>query len=394
VKLSFEQHLPASPEAVWPFITDPDRMNLWSLAMIQRLASGDGGAPGGVGELRRVTVRSLGSVVRFDEVIEHANPGRRLVYRVVAGLPVRYHRGEITLAPTETGTLLRWDVEYAFSLPGLSIGAQAVLGPQLKSSLAGLARVCEDAPPASYQRSGWYDDSDDDPRVWEDAERILVEQRAIADRLEAANDRKQWFARVYEYVTETQIAYCRTGRTTHRGWVMRLIPRFHDYYIDNLRRFTGETEGPAEHHWHGAFGAMERGHPHLRSPGELFAHGLLLGIRAHVEQDLPRALADVYLSHYAHRCCYGRLRADYLLMNSIFRYSADRLLERVPRAYLPPLAWMLGPMVPPEARDALMARRFYDMATARRVAFERGGALARERVTCKKPHSPQLEATG
>jgi uncharacterized protein YndB with AHSA1/START domain len=381
VKLSFEQHLPASPGAVWPFITDPELMNRWSAAHIDRVAPGDTAMPGDVGELRRVTVRSLGKTVHFDEVIEHSEPEKRVVYRIIAGLPVRHHRGEITLAPERGGTLLRWDVEYAFLLSVMSMGAQAILVPQLRESLGALARVCEDAPTLTYRRRSWFDEGDDDPGVLQEAQRIHEEQRAIADRMEAEGDPKQWFARVYEYVTETQIASCRAGRTTHKGWVLRLIPRFHACYIENLRRFTGEEDGPVEHHWRGAFSAMER----AESPGEVFAVGLLLGVRAHIEQDLPRMLADVYIEHYARRCGYGRFRADFLLMQGILRRAADRLLKRVSATYLPPLAWMLGPMVPPEARDAVMARRFYNITRARRTAFDRGAAIVAARLGSHAP---------
>jgi uncharacterized protein YndB with AHSA1/START domain len=379
MKLSIEQDLPVGPEAVWPFVTEPALMNRWSRAEIQRLQAGDGEGPGGVGELRRVTVRSLGSAVRFDEVIEHAEPPHRLVYRVIEGLPVRYHRGAITLSPSETGTRLCWEVEYAFPLPGMALGAQAVLVPQLEDSLKELRRACEGALAVPCSRPSWRDDADDDPTLWSEALRVLDEQNALADRMAARGDPKQWFTRVYAIVTETQMRACQTQRTTHRGWVLRLIRRFHDYYVGNLRRFCGEQPGHVEHHWRHAFNVMERG-----DGAAVLAHGLREGVRAHIEQDLPRALADVYVNHYADRCSYARLRADFLLMNGIIRYAADRLLDRVPRAYLPPLVWMLGPMLPSQARDVVMARRFYDVIGARRLAFERGGAIACARLACRE----------
>jgi uncharacterized protein YndB with AHSA1/START domain len=377
MRLTLEQSLPASPSAVWPFVTDPARMNAWSLARIDPVSPGDGADPGGVGALRRITVRARGRDVSFEEVIEHADHGSRLVYRVVRGLPVRAHRGEITLAREGGGarTRLRWDVDFSFLLPGVGAAARRVLDGQLRRSLTALADAVRGAPEIEPVSARFTDDLEDLAGLEREAERVLGEQRALADRLARARDPKYWFTRVYQYVTEAQLDGCREGTVTHRAWVLRLIPRFHAYYTENLRRWLGELPGAAESHWQVAFRAMERGGEGQPGAGASTVRGLLFGVAAHIEDDLPRALAEVYRRHYAGRCAYVRFRADYLLMAGVFQRASERLVAEMPRGFLPLYLRVLSPMLPAEVQDQIL-NRYYDVPRRRRQAFERGERLS------------------
>ncbi|MFT3768992.1 MAG: DUF5995 family protein [Minicystis sp.] len=373
MRLSLAQALPARPAAVWPYLTDPARMNLWSLARVDGVSPGDGDDPGGVGALRGITIRTPGREVGFEEVIEHAEPPRRFVYRVVRGLPLRDHRGEITLRNEGWGTVLTWSVDFDFLVPGVEIAARRVLDDQLRRSLEALARVVRSAPAAATcAASAFADDPDEVDALAREADRVRDEQRALADDLYWARDPKYWFTRVYQYVTEEQIARVRAGLSTHRAWVLRLIPRFHAYYIDNLRRYRGEIPSRAESHWQFAFGEMdcarERG-------GHQIVRGLLAGVAAHIEDDLPRALAEVHRRHYAGRCDFVRFRADYLLMAGIFQHAADRLVAGMPREAIPLALRVIDPVLPVDIKDQLLVR-YYDVPTKRRQAFERGARLA------------------
>jgi carbon monoxide dehydrogenase subunit G len=373
MRLSLAQALPATPDAIWPFITDPARMNLWSLARVDGISPGDGGDPGGVGALRRITVRAPGRDVAFEEVVEHAEPPRRFVYRVVRGLPLRDHRGEINVRAQDGGSVLTWDVDFDFLVPGAEIAARRVLDEQLRRSLEALAGAAHEAAARPARVSARFvDDPEEVPALEREAVRVCVEQRELADRLNRAKDPKYWFTRVYQYVTEEQLARVRDGKSTHRAWVLRLIPRFHVYYIDNLRRYLGDLPGGAESHWQLAFGEMDRAR---ERGGYQLVRGLLHGVAAHIEDDLPRALAEVHRRHYAGRCDYVRFRADYLLMADIFRRAADRLMADLPRNALPTYLRVLDPVLPVEVKDRLLTL-YYDVPRQRRQAFERGGRLA------------------
>lgn len=372
MRLSLTQELPAEPRAVWPFIVDPERMNRWSEARIEVRAPGDVDL---VGMLRRISLRNLGRSVAFDEVIEVAEAPRRLVYRVVEGLPVRHHRGEITLAERAGGTSLRWDVDFVFPVVGVESVARLLLEGPLKRSLTALAEVVRDAPAADVARSIDVRDEEAIPELRRAAEAILHEQRTLADRLENADDPKRWFARVYALVTENQLALCDARAVPHPAWVLRLVPRFHHYYSSNLRGWI--ESGTCEPQWRSAFAAMDAVDKKVRDPLLAVSIGLARGIRAHIEEDLPRALAEIYVRHYAGRCAPARFRADYLLMRDVFRDASDRLMEQMPRALFP--LWMraLSPVMTPEIREAIVQRSFYDVGKKRRLAFERGERLAR-----------------
>jgi hypothetical protein len=370
-----EHDLPAPPEAVWPYVTDPSLINRWSTAAIDEVSPGDGGHPGSVGALRTVTVPKPGSDMRFEEVIEHSDPPDRLVYRVIGNRLVRYHRGEIRLQARGDHTRLTWEVDYFFALPGMSSAVSALLRPDLERSLRRLTGTVRGAPARPANGTPRPDDDSELPRLFGEADRIVLNLRSLADALEADGDARHWFARVYEYVTECQLEACRDGRSiTHRAWAVRLIPRFFTYFYDNLRGVAGDAPHRAEAHWAAAFSAIEAG----TGPGQdsaRFWRSLIEGARAHIEGDLPRVLADVYRDHYAARCDYVRFRADFLLMAPIFGRAWDRLKERVPRAYLP--AWMraMDGLAPPEVVEAITAKRMYDPLLHRRIAFERGREL-------------------
>ena len=67
---------------------------------------------------------------------------RRLVYRIIRGLPVSHHRGEILLSDNgRGGTTLEWDIQMASPVPGLARAVTGGLERALKQSLRKLATV-------------------------------------------------------------------------------------------------------------------------------------------------------------------------------------------------------------------------------------------------------------
>src|SRR5262249_8899560 len=155
-----------------------------------------------VGALRKLTIALPAMRVAFEEVIEHAEPPRRLVYRVVRGLPLRHHHGEITLTTEGAGTRLRWNGDFTSPVPAFELAAKRLVDRQLDKSLDVLASVVLGAPEVRVAPRAFADDLDELPELEHQAMRVLDEQRALADRLAAARDPKYWFTRVYQYVTE------------------------------------------------------------------------------------------------------------------------------------------------------------------------------------------------
>lgn len=361
----------APPAAVWGWLTDPVRMNRWSSARIEAIDPGEGARMDGVGALRLVVTPGAAST-RLREVVRVSEPAERFVYVVFDGAPaLREHQGEIRLCADGSATIVTWRVRMDFVLPGLATVARRSIEPELRASLATLATLArggtpEPLPPRRVPSAATTTEL---APLRAEAERILAEQRAVADRLERAGDRKAWFARVYALVTEEQLAHLDRGAVDHPEWVLRLVPRFHASYAAPLAGF--ERGEPIEPAWQKAWSVASR----AETPREV-VRGLLLGVAAHIETDLPRALAETWREHFRERCEYVRFRADYVRMGHVFRVASDRLVERMPRGFLPIWLRLARGALPPELGGQLM-RRYYDVPKRRLEAFARGAELAR-----------------
>jgi uncharacterized protein YndB with AHSA1/START domain len=94
----------ADVETVWSLVADANSYPQWG-------PWNDGGyRPAGAGPSREGSIqwfRYGRRTVSVEEVLEVDQP-RRLVYRVVSGLPVRNYHAEVTLIPTPGGTTIHW----------------------------------------------------------------------------------------------------------------------------------------------------------------------------------------------------------------------------------------------------------------------------------------------
>lgn len=95
----------AGPEIVWPLVADANTYCHWG-------PWDDGGyRPPAAGPSRQGSIqwfRYGRRTTSVEEIVEVEEP-RRVVYKVVSGLPVKNYRAEITLTPTSSGgTSIRW----------------------------------------------------------------------------------------------------------------------------------------------------------------------------------------------------------------------------------------------------------------------------------------------
>jgi hypothetical protein len=251
-----------------------------------------------------------------------------------------------------------------------------VLQKQLTASLDKLAAVAAGRPAPALRPRPYLKEERTLPALFAAAEAIRDEQKMLADRLQAAGDPKYWFTRVYQHVSECQIEACRRGQFQHPAWVLRLIPRFHEYYVHNLERWQGGNPTACEAHWRSAFRAMEKAARWKRNEVQQMAYAIAKGAQAHIEEDLPRSLADIYMRHYHGKCSYARFRGDYMQMANIFRQASDRLLDALPAGMIPKRFQLIRKALPDEVGDVLLARYFYNVPRERRKTFERGERLA------------------
>ncbi|MDR2281534.1 MAG: DUF5995 family protein [Gordonia sp. (in: high G+C Gram-positive bacteria)] len=354
--------LRCSREQAWTMLTVPEQMNRWSTARIDLFEHGVGDRPDGVGTLRTVTLP--GGRARLKEVVESSEFPSRFAYRVHDGGPALLdHRGELALVTTSDGCRLTWTVRMQL-VPAVATAAVArTIRRQLGESLDTLALL--DPPEAVAPPDVSVRTARDVAPLRTQALAVLDAQRATAQRLAAEDDPKQWFARVYSYVTEEMIKACDRGDVDNPDWVLDLIPVFDEYYTRNLSDYEAGRE--CEPMWQRAWSRCERSDE--RRPHLPVMSGLLAGVAAHIDADLPRALAGVHRSRYADTDLRA-FRPDYLRLSPVFTAASNSLLADLPRSHKP---WWTGlaTRVHPQLRDSLLARKGYDVGRHRFEAFAR-----------------------
>lgn len=132
--IELEVHLAAAPRTIWALLADHERMPEWM--PVREVVRRRAGAPdpNGVGAVR--TIRGGGLVV--EERITGWKPPERMEYTLVAGAPIRDHRGSIELSPEGGGTRLRWRVRFRPLVPGTGWIAERLLARSLRRGLAAL----------------------------------------------------------------------------------------------------------------------------------------------------------------------------------------------------------------------------------------------------------------
>jgi hypothetical protein len=104
----------ATPQTVWALVKDANTYSDWG----PWSASGDknpGERPSGdVGTVRWLGYQRTTTVEQVTDV----EPGRRMAYTVLRGIPVRNYHAQVTLTPTATGTHIEWVAEWDRTLAG------------------------------------------------------------------------------------------------------------------------------------------------------------------------------------------------------------------------------------------------------------------------------------
>jgi hypothetical protein len=374
MELHLERVLECTPEIAFALVSDPDRINLWSTAAVRCKATGDGGHPGAVGALREVALPGRRPRV-LEETVEVSVPPSRFVYRVVGGAPVRSHTGEIVIVPEGSRARLAWTVRVRFPLPGMSVIARRQVEPALAESLDRMVEVAKRAEPGALPvvRSLYEEDALE--ALYEEAVALAEAQRVLADELRAARDPRAWITRAYQWLTEIGVAACRRGALQHPAWGLRLLLRLHRPYSDSLDRWLHREQGAPEDYWRAIFEEVASDAHRGRSQNESARGSIVRALGALIEEDLPRALASVWLHDYRHRCSFARFRADFYRLDVLFRELDRRLDATLRRGALGVRAATV--LLPPAAREALHDKRVKRIVRKHREAFERGGRIAR-----------------
>lgn len=146
---------------------------------------------------------------------------------------------------------------------------------------------------------------------------------ALLDRLVKARDRRGVFVAAYVEITRGVGARIREGAFRDSAWVERYLVEFAKLYRSALEAF--DAGGACPKAWRIAFGAAANGESSV-------LQDLVLGMNAHINGDLPLALAAAGLGPDR-----AIRRADHLAVNAILQAHADNVQNAVAGIYSPVL---------------------------------------------------------
>lgn len=134
----------ADRATVWRHLLRADVWRSWGrFTSSTRERPGDGD-PDGPGSIRRLRIGPGGSREQNVEV----EPERRLVYTMLAGLPIDAYRAEVTLTDLpDGGTRIHWHSTFTPRLPGTGLLFRLMLSGILRGLAKGLARHSADCRP-------------------------------------------------------------------------------------------------------------------------------------------------------------------------------------------------------------------------------------------------------
>jgi len=109
-------HASADPQAVWALLEDVNRYRDWGPWSESDYVKQPVSSPHGPGAVRRLRYRKRRAVT-IEPVVE-VQAGRRLVYTVTSGLPVKNYRATVELTPDANGTDVEWRATFDRTLRG------------------------------------------------------------------------------------------------------------------------------------------------------------------------------------------------------------------------------------------------------------------------------------
>jgi Polyketide cyclase / dehydrase and lipid transport len=109
-------HASADPHAVWALLEKVNRYKDWGPWSESGYVEQPVVSPHGPGAVRRLRYRNRRAVT-IEPVVE-VEAGRRLVYEVTSGVPVKNYRATVELTPNRDGTDVDWRATFDRTLRG------------------------------------------------------------------------------------------------------------------------------------------------------------------------------------------------------------------------------------------------------------------------------------
>ena len=212
------------------------------------------------------------------------------------------------------------------------------------------------------------------------ARALVAEQRALAQAMQTGRDPKHWYLRLCQLTTEELVQRCEQGKLPHASWALQLLSLLHAQFLHNLRRWQSPGLGPLEPQWQQAFTALDLV-GEAWSVGSVLT-GLQLCLRAQLEQDLPRAVAQTLRRTPVDD--YTSFHTDMHQMSQALRSAVERLLTETTAPYLPRLLQRPAARLLAETLAFLLQRYVYDEVGQRGRALATGVQLAKQAGTPRR----------
>lgn len=139
MQVTVSKTVPLSPITVWEIVQDHEGMTSWAPGLKATLDRPGAHERNGVGAVRRIA--APGPAPAIVEEITAFEPGRRLGYRALSGVPFKGYRGEILLGPSGAGTEIRWTLSADQRVPLAEKAAIAVVARTLLTLLVRQVRA-------------------------------------------------------------------------------------------------------------------------------------------------------------------------------------------------------------------------------------------------------------
>jgi uncharacterized protein YndB with AHSA1/START domain len=132
--------VPAPIDTVWEVLADHEGLRNWAPGIKAELTTPGTSEPNGVGAVRRINgPLPLPAIV---EEVTAFEPGRRLTYKALGGIPLRNYQGDVVLEAAGTGTAIAYTVRADERVPLVDKALTKVIAAGL---LGGLVRAVKKA---------------------------------------------------------------------------------------------------------------------------------------------------------------------------------------------------------------------------------------------------------
>lgn len=325
MRLRLDRDLPCSEATAFSLVSAPAALRLWAPLWVESVATGDGGHVSGTGALRRLHLRSIVRDLSALEVVEAAEPPRLFASRILRAKGVAHHRAEFRVSPRPTGCRLDLDLDLELTSAISDRLFARFVRRQLDRGLSRLERAAsiaatEPAPPVRRMEDGAVLAG-----LFHEATRCRQELGTLAEASVEGGAGVLHFVSLFEHWTDLVIDGARRERFRHPSWMLRVLLAVHGSFVGNASKWLRGERRSVESHWRHAFERMEARERHADL--STIETSVSEGLRAQLEDDLPRALAETWLAHYMGRSDYARLRADVALAAREIGHATLRMVE-------------------------------------------------------------------